>query len=179
VFVEAYSNCSEVELFVNGSSAGAKRLADFDDHIVKWLVPYAGGEIVAVGKTEGEPVTYELSTAGGPATLHLVADKTTLEADGYDVVHLVAQLCDERGVPVRTEEREIHFEIQGNCRLLGVDNGSVDSVQDYKADRCTTAQGRCLLILQSNDRPGQGTVTASADGVQSASVDLCIGKPAQ
>jgi hypothetical protein len=97
-----------------------------------------------------------------------------LRADNSDVVHLVAQLCDENGVPVRVEEREIAFDVRGDCRLLGVDNGSVDSVQDYKADRCTTAQGRCLLVLQSNDQPGQVAVTASAEGVQSQRLELAI-----
>ena len=50
----------------------------------------------------------------------------------------------------------------------------MDSVQEYKANRCMTAQGRCLLILQSNDQPGQVTVAASADGVQSESVSFDI-----
>ena len=175
VFVEVYSNCPEVELFVNGESAGTKRLADSKDRILKWLVPYAEGRIVVVGRAGGESVTYELVTARTPASIDLAADKRALAADSYDVAHLIAQLCDENGVPVKVEEREIHFDIQGDCRLLGVENGSVASVQDYQSHRCVTAQGRCLLILQSNDRPGRVSVTASAAGVQSAVVDIAIG----
>mgnify|MGYP000326250021 CR=1 FL=1 len=33
VIVEIYSNCDEVELFVNGKSMGKKYIDDFEDHI--------------------------------------------------------------------------------------------------------------------------------------------------
>lgn len=79
------------------------------------------------------------------------------------------------GLPVRSEERELTFDIQGDCRLLGVDNGATDSVQDYQANHCTTSQGRCLLILQAGDRTGEVTVTASSEGLQSQSVKLRLG----
>ena len=32
-----------------------------------------------------------------------------LEADGYDVAHIVVQLVDKDGIPVRTKEQEITF----------------------------------------------------------------------
>jgi len=159
---------------VNGVPVGSRRLADCEDHILKWLVPYQAGTLVAVGQTEGEPVRYELGTAGTPAVIRLSADKTALQADGYDVAHLTVQLCDAKGVPVKTEEREVVFEIQGNGRLLGVDNGSNTSVQDYQSDRCMTSLGRCLLIVQSTQESGMVVITASADGLQSQSVELRI-----
>ena len=85
-----------------------------------------------------------------------------------------AQVCDAEGRPIRTEEREVAFEIEGNCRTLGVDNGSNTSVQDYKSDRCTTAQGRCLLVVQSTEEAGTVRITASAEGLESQSVELHI-----
>jgi hypothetical protein len=173
--VEVYTNCPEVELYVNGASAGTRRLAECEDHILKWLVPFQAGTLAAVGQGDGEPVRYELSTAGALAEIRFSADKTELAADGYDVAHLSVQLCDAEGVPVRTEEREIVFELQGPCRLLGVDNGSNTSVQPYQSDRCTTALGRCLAIVQSTREAGTVVVTASAEGLSSQSVALRIG----
>jgi hypothetical protein len=174
VVVEVYSNCPEVELFVNGASAGVRRLAGCEDHILKWLVRYEPGTLAAVGQKEGASVRYELSTAGEPTVVCLTVDQSTLQADGYDVAHLTAQLCDAKGAPVKTEEREVKFEIEGPCRLLGVDNGLNTSVQDYKSDRCVTAQGRCLAILQATDAAATVRVTACADGLKSQSVELRI-----
>jgi hypothetical protein len=174
VVVEAYSNCPEVELFVNGLSAGVRRLADVDDRILKWSLPYQAGKVIAVGKAGGEEVRYELITAGPPTVLRLETDKTRLKADGYDVAHLTAQLCDAAGTPVRAEEREIAFELEGACRLLGVDNGSNASVQDYQSTHCVTAQGRCLLIVQSTGQAGTAMVTASGEGQQGQSIKLTL-----
>ena len=47
--VEAYSNCGEVELFLNGKSLGAKKInADASPRV--WKVPFAPGVLKAVGK---------------------------------------------------------------------------------------------------------------------------------
>ena len=165
VYVEVYTNCPEVELFLNGVSLGIKKLADYDDHICKWPVPYAEGQIEAVGYALGTTARCELATAQAPARVALAIDKHTLVADRYDVVHVEAQLCDAAGVPVRTEEREITFEIAGPHRLLGVDNGSTQSVQDYQSNCCTTYLGRCLLVLQATGEAGEITVTAQAEGL--------------
>lgn len=154
--------------------AGVRCLADGEDHILKWLVPYEAGSLVAVGQTESAPVRFEMVTAGAPSVVRLSADKIVLRADGYDVAHLTVQLCDADGIPVKTEEREVVFQVLGGCRVLGVDNGSNTSVQPYKSDRCTTAQGRCLLIVQSTDQRGTVVVTASAEGLQSQSVALHV-----
>ena len=70
--------------------------------------------------------------------------------------------------------REVVLNVQGDVRLLGVDNGSNTSVQYYKSNRCTTSQGRCLLIVQSTDAAGTVVVTASCAGLQSQSVELRI-----
>jgi hypothetical protein len=170
VFVEVYTNCPEVELTLNGASLGIKRLADFDDHIVKWRFPYMEGRIEAVGYARGTTARCERITAQAPTRVSVNTDRQALKADNYDVLHVEAQLCDARGTPVRAEEREIVFDVAGPVRLLGVDNGSTQSVQDYQSNRCRTHCGRCLLVLQATDRAGEITVTARAEGLEKGSI---------
>ena len=134
VAVEVYSNCESVELFLNGGSLGRKNLSEFDDHIYKWMVPFQAGVLEA----RGAGAVDRLETTGKPKAIRL-------EADGY---HVVAQLIDEKGLPVKTEEREISFEVEG-ARILGIDNGSPSSTQDFQSDRIVTSQGRCLLVVGS------------------------------
>lgn len=169
IVTEVYTNCRSVELFVNGKSCGSKELSDFEDHIIKWLVPYSDGTITAVGD---ENVRYEIQSAGEAASIRLTTDKTKLNANGYDVVHIVAQLVDAQGHPVFTTEADVHFDILGDCRLLGVDNGSTRNVQDYQTDNCKTLQGRCLLILQSNLEPGSIQVRASSEELESRQIQI-------
>lgn len=51
VIVEAYTNCQEAELFLNNASCGVVRLADFEDNICRWVVPFAKGTVRVEGRT--------------------------------------------------------------------------------------------------------------------------------
>ncbi|QBG47022.1 DUF4982 domain-containing protein [Verrucomicrobia bacterium S94] len=134
IAVEVYSNCASVELFLNGESLGVKHLKDFEDHIYKWAVPYTAGTLEARAADASD----SLKTAGAPSAV-------MLEVDGC---HVIAQLVDAQGIPVKAEEYEIRFEVEGSGRILGIDNGSCYSTQPFQSDRVVTDQGRCLLVLE-------------------------------
>lgn len=150
VAVEVYSNCEAVELFLNGESLGVKHLKDFDDRIYKWAVPFAPGKLEAKAADTSDA----LQTSGMPVAIRL-------QVDGC---HVIAQLVDADGTPVKTEEREIRFDVSGG-RILGVDNGAADSTQDYQSDKVTTSQGRCLLVVE-----GTCKVSASSKGLADAHI---------
>ncbi|RKR14389.1 glycosyl hydrolase family 2 [Maribacter vaceletii] len=175
VSVEVYSNCEEVELFLNDTSLGVKKLANFEDHIYKWAVPFNAGKLEAKGIANGKTVTTTLTTAKKPTTVKLTVDKKELNADGYDVSHVVAQLVDENGNLVKNENTKITFSSQGDIKILGVDNGAATNVQDLQSNTVKTDKGRCLLIVQSlKDAPGKVTITANATNLKSESISISI-----
>ena len=160
IVVEVISNCPEIELFLNGKSMGKKALADFSDRIYKWLVPYTDGILEAVGEQNGQKVVYKLTTAGEIANIDISVDKTELKANGYDVAHILVQLTDQKGNPVRYADREIEFKVSGDLQLLGVDNGKNTSLQTYQTNKLLTSEGRALLIVRSGDQTGKAKVSA-------------------
>ena len=172
IAVEVYSNCDTVELFLNDTTLGERNLADYDDRIIKWAVPFTKGTLKAIAKKDGEIISTEVVTSTEPAALQLCVDKTELTADGYDVVHVVAQLVDADGTPVTSEECTITFEIDGAVQSLGVDNGAHNSVQDYQSHVITTSQGRALMIVRSTQTAGNAVITATVDGLPKATVAL-------
>ncbi len=174
VVVEVYSNCEQVELFQNGRSKGVKRLSDFEDHIYKWSVDYTEGEIKVVGVKDGERCQSSIATAGEARSIRLTADRAAMAANGEDVVHIVAQLIDKRGRAVLTENRDIEFIVDGECRVLGVDNGATDNVMAYQATNVKSAQGRCLMIIQSTQESSNLSVRAKADGLTSNEIEVLI-----
>lgn len=127
IAVEVYSNCPSVELFLNGTSLGAKSLVNFDDRIYKWVVPFQPGSLEAHGGNAND----KLVTTGLPAAV-------TLSIDGC---HVIAQLVDARGAAVKTEERELVFEAM-DARILGLDNGAATSTHSFAATHVITSQGR-------------------------------------
>ena len=175
IIVEVYSNCEEVELLLNGESLGPRKLADFEDHIYKWAVPFAEGELAAKGKSNGKMVSTKLVTVSAPASISVSIDITKLNADGYDVAHIVAQLVDEKGNPVKTDERLISFKVEGVCKVLGVDNGATYNVQDFQSDNIITDKGVCLLIIQSiKNALSNVAITAKSKNLESGSVKIAI-----
>ncbi len=176
IIVELYSNCDEVELFLNDRSLGKKSLADFEDHIYKWAVPFKEGVLKASGTKGGKVVTTQITTAGSSSRIALESDKMKLESDGYDVAHLTVQLTDDAGNPVHLDDKRVSFKIEGDLKVLGVDNGAENNTQTHKATSVVTDEGRALLVVQSK-RSGANTkakITVTGDGLKTQSVELDI-----
>ena len=164
--VEIVTNQPEAELFLNGKSLGKKKLSECPDNIMRWAVPYVAGTLEAKTNVDGKTMSKVLKTAGAPSSMDVQVDKKEIAGDGYDLVHVVVQLMDKDGQMVKTENREISFELTGDVKLLGVDNGDNKSVQDYQTDKVTTHLGRCLAIVQSKKgAKGEFTITVKAEGL--------------
>ncbi len=172
--VEVCSNHSTVELLINGRSLGYRSMSESPDRLLRWMVPFEEGTLTARTGFDGAELCAELSTASKPATFTLTSDKTTLKADAYDVAHLVVQLTDEHGNPVLTDNAEISFEMEGDARILGVDNGAPDNIQGFQSDHIKTDKGRCLIIVQSGLTSGPLHLTALAEGYGSQKITINI-----
>ena len=174
VIVEIYSNCDGLELFQNGRSLGKKYLADFEDHIYKWLVVYQPGELMAKSLDKKERAVATVKTAGKEQSVILTADKGEMTSNGTDVLHVTAQLVDKKGTPVKTSDRMLCFKVEGNCRLLGTDNGDVKNVSPYHSYQIKTYQGRCLLMLQAGDDSSVLNISAEIKDLKSNQLTITI-----
>lgn len=174
ISIEMYSNCEEIELFLNGESRGKRSLSEFEDHIYKWGIPFESGELKAVGLLKGQVIEEMLYTTSEPVAIRLTVDRKILKADAYDVAHLVAQLVDANGNPVKAEEAKIKFEIERNIRMLGIDNGAGDNIQDHYANEIVTDQGRALFIIQSLNEKGAASITVSGKNLKSDKITITL-----
>jgi len=191
--VLAYSNCDAVELFLNGKSYGEKKLefprpgnsgswASYDkppvnaataDLHLSWDVPYEPGTLKAVGKINGQVVCTEtVRTAGEPAALRLTADKDTLRANGQDVVHLKVEIVDANGVVVPDADNEVAFTVEGEGRVIGVENGNSLDHTRPKATTKKAFNGLILGIIQSTPKKGTIVVNVASPGIRGATVEL-------
>lgn len=174
VVVEVCSNYSIVELFLNGRSLGSRSMSESPDRLFRWTIPFEAGTLTAKAGFGSQKVTAQIQTTSKPVGFTLTADKTILEANGYDVSHFVVQLVDANGLPVKTENAKFEFEVDGDARVLGVDNGARNNIQDFKSNSLTSAKGRALMILQSNLNPGTVKVKAKSEGFETQEITLQI-----
>lgn len=162
VVVEVTSNHHMVELLLNGESLGYRSMSEAPDRILRWVVPFAPGKLEAKAGFNGQETNAILTSANQPSFLHVHVDKPQLIADGYDIAHLVVQLVDDNGIAVQTEETEVSVSFNGPARLLGVDNGAPDNIQDFQSNKIVTSKGRALIVLQSMRDRGVIEVEVSA-----------------
>jgi beta-galactosidase len=192
--VLCYTNCDSVELFLNGKSLGIQSYwfprsgmqgeyenfparnnvprTSSDLHLT-WTVPYQPGSLRAVGMKDGKIVVMEeIATTGKPAAIGLYADRETITANRVDVAHITCTILDAQGRTVPVADNEITFKIQGEGKIIGLDNGNPVSHEDYRANRRKAFNGLCLAIVQSTNKSGIIQLTAASPGLQSAGITI-------
>jgi beta-galactosidase len=158
--VWVHSNLDEVELFVNGKSAGRQKVPRFGH--VEWKVRYEPGAIEARGWKSGWlMLTEKRETAGPIAALRLAADRTAIDADGEDVAVLTVDALDSAGRALPTASHPIHFKVRGEGALIGVGNGDPNCQESDKAPRRSLFNGLAQAIVQSTKTAGTIEIEAS------------------
>ena len=172
VSIWAYSNCDEVELFVNGHSLGRKKMP-LNGHL-EWTAVYQPGKIMAVGYRNGKKVKREVvETTGAAFAIDLSADRSEIAADGSDVSVVTVAVRDKKGRVVPDACNEITIEVAGDIRILGTGNGDP---ADHSPERPLEAASRqfrmkvfngyARLFLQSGTTPSSASVTVRGEGIK-------------
>jgi beta-galactosidase len=188
--VMVYTNAEEVELFLNGRSLGKKRrgvdtveiplgarvsptLKFTTRYRLMWQVPYAPGVLRAVGLRTGVTLAEEVRTAGKPARVRLLPDRTVIRADGEDLSFITVRIEDQDGNLCPLADNLVKFRVEGAGRIAAVDNGNAATLEPFQADQRKAFSGMALLIVRSErGRQGAIRVTAGSDGLPSAQAAL-------
>jgi beta-galactosidase len=172
--VRCFSNCDEVELFLNGQSLDRKSMSR-NSHLA-WQVAYEPGKLEAHGYRAGKRVLRtQLETSGPPARVVLQPDRSTIRADGQDVTAITVAVIDAVDRPVPTASDLIHFKISGPGKILGVGNGDPSSHESDKAPQRRLFNGLALALVQSGEKPGRIVFEATGTRLQSAELAIhCI-----
>jgi len=167
-----YNNADEVELFLNGRSLGIRKKNDSTLHVM-WRVPFEQGIVKAVSRKNGKTVlTKEVKTAGQPARIQLTADKTDLKANTNDLSFITIKILDKQGNSIPDADNLIEFTITGNGIVAGTDNGYQADVVYLKSKKRNCWKGLAIAIIQSSEKKGNITLTATSPGLLSTSIIL-------
>ena len=167
-----YNNADEVELFLNGRSLGTRKKNDTTLHVM-WRVAFEAGTLKAVSRKSGKIVlSKEIKTAGQPARIQLVADKTNLSANGKDLSFITVRILDKQGNLVPNADHLIHFKITGNAKIAGTDNGYQADTISLQSNKRNCWKGFALAIVQASEKKGNITLTAISPGLLPASIIL-------
>ncbi|SDT03627.1 beta-galactosidase [Mucilaginibacter mallensis] len=122
----AYSNCDEVELFLNKKSLGKKAMEP-NGHL-EWQVKYEPGTLEAIGYKKGLKAGSDVvKTTSSPDQIKLQANQPVIKADGKDIAIITVKATDKNNLVVPTADNEIGFSINGPGKIIGVGNGNQTS----------------------------------------------------
>jgi beta-galactosidase len=188
--VMAYSNADEIELFLNGKSLGRKKRfgepveipvgtnvsADkkfVSKYRLMWQVPFQAGTLKAVAYQNGKQVAVdEIHTAGAPAKVRLVADRSAIHPDGDDLSFVTVRVEDKDGNLCPMADNLVHFDVTGAGSIAAVDNGNAATVEPFQADHRKAFNGLALLIVRSKHQAGKIHITATSEGLSQAAADI-------
>jgi beta-galactosidase len=166
--VRVFSNCKEVELFLNGKSLGRQTMQT--NWFLDWNVNYEPGVLSAKGYDGNKLVTEsKVETTGAPAAIQLLPDRSTINADGEDLSMVTVSVVDAKGRIVPVADNEITFTISGG-KIIGVGNGDPSSHEADKAGERKVFCGLAQVIVQSTKEPGKIKLTATSPNLRKAQV---------
>jgi beta-galactosidase len=193
--VWAVTNADTVELFLNGTSLGVKNFpADCEQVMdakskqmkpslhLAWSVPYEAGELKAVAKKDGRVVATDIvRTAGAPARIVAVADRSEIESGDRDLSFIKASIVDKDGNVCPDAGPELQFSVSGGAATIaGLDNGDPTNHEFFQGTQHKAFHGLALAILKSHeDEKGPVTLTISGEGLEPATVTIHVMTPAR
>jgi beta-galactosidase len=161
--IGVYSDADEVELILNETVIGRRRVGHDDPFRVAFETTYRPGTLVAVAYTNGvETGRTELRSATEDTVLRADVERTELRHDGTDLGYINLVLTDLAGVVHTSLDRTVTFTIDGPGVLQAVGSGNPSTTETFSADSHRTFDGRALAIIRPTG-DGAITVTATAD----------------
>lgn len=134
--VWAYSNCEEVELFINGKSLGRDTLGTkWDEMQAEWMVPWQEGTLSANCLVNGQiKASTQQVTANAPSRLQLTLEDQFIQPDSGSAI-VTAELLDEKGTFYPYGENKVYFHLQGDAEIRSLENGDpVDTAKNVGVD---------------------------------------------
>ncbi len=126
--VWVYSNCDEVELFLNKKSLGKKIMMP-NGHL-QWMVNYRPGILEAIGYKNGKKIAVEKVRTTGPATaLAMETYKSSSNSEGIRTVVVNISAKDKDGNVIPVADHTINFSVTGPAKIIGVGNGNPVSLE--------------------------------------------------
>lgn len=175
--VVVFTNCAEVELYLNDRLIATLLRETFHDGVIKAVIDYEPGELVARAAyrdREGRNVMVAdtLTTAAEAYALAMDPERGRLESDGRKVVHITTSAVDSTGIPDPRSNHLVSYSLQGPGRIRAIDNGDLADHTPPGSSSRQLRQGRHLLILQAGSEPGDLIISATAEGLHPSSVKI-------
>ena len=195
VKVQVFTDADKVVLECNGKEIGTKLAVqnsvgrnEFDgQYFAQFTLEYEPGTISVKAYDKNSDGTFtevtntvgtnRVTTSTEAVKTKLTADKNELICDGYDLSYITVDLLDKDGNFVPDANQKLTFSLEGEGRIVGVDNGNQADTQSFRIDEPThvtrkSFNGKALVILQSTKRAGTIKLHVKGAGLETNTITL-------
>ena len=147
--VTVYTNCDELELFLNGESLGRKPIEKYGHG--EWQVNYVPGTLTVKGYRDGKLAAEDQRKPSKPADRLVLRADNKFEANGTDIALFTCECIDEDGLPVPNAAEYVRFSVTAPARIVGTGSANDDHNRVSLAERRMYA-GKITVAV----RPAKG-----------------------
>lgn len=169
--VIAYTNCEEVELYLNGAGIGRQKIEKSGHG--EWMVEYEPGAVKAVGYINGVPVCEDKRETTGAASQLVLKLENEITANGRDVAVISCFCTDDKGREVPDASCMVEFFTNGLGKVIGTGSDITDHTPPYLPRRQMRA-GRITVAVQTGTQHGKLKVYAAAQNMSDAVLTVDI-----
>ncbi len=171
--VEVYSRYPKVRLYLNAKLIGEQATTEEQQFKATFPVPYAPGELRAVGVVDSKEVeSAVLRTAGPAAEVRLIPDRSTISATGQDLSFVTVEVTDADGTIDPNAQNRLQFSVDGPGVLAGVGNADIKDLDSYVGTTRKAWHGRALVVIRSTKRTGKITLAVRSAGLADAQTTI-------
>ena len=169
--VHIYTRYDAVQLVLNGKVIGEQNVSPQTKFTATFTINYQPGVLKAIGLQNGKAVdSVVLQTAGKPAHIRLVADRTHIHADANDLAYVTAEVIDENGRLVPNAVLPLYFTVSGNGEILATGNANPSDAESMQQPQHKTFEGKCLIIIRPKGDAGTIKLKAESEGLTAGEV---------
>ena len=166
--VRIFSNCDEVELFIDGKSAGRKKPDSNPLTTNLYHPPFTfdvacikPGTLKAIGYIDNKMVTeHTITTSSVSEHLTLQVDESGISPTRNDVIFVYATINDHNNTIVHNDSCKVAFAVDG-AQLIG-------------PAKVNAQAGIATALIRTSNSSSKITITATAPGLRSSSLKIEI-----
>ena len=172
--VTVYSNADKIELLLNGSSIGKRKVKGCRTIFKK--VAYVPGKLEAVASdASGREVARSvLETAQGKTVIRLNPERKQMTANGQDLCYLNIDLTGENGVTKSSADQKIVVTVEGAGILQAFGSARPHMAENFYSNTHTTYYGKALAVIRAGYETGEIKVRAAGDGLEQKEVVIHV-----
>jgi len=171
IIVTVYTNCEELELFLNGKSLGRQIIEKYG--YGEWNVIYEPGVLEVKGYNNSKVVCYDKrETTGKPEYLRLTKDND-FTANGRDIALFTCECLDSEGRVVPNASEYVSFSAETPAVIIGTGSDNCDHNNVTNTQR-KMYMGKIRIAVKPQKDQKKLTLTAFSDNCGSTFIDVLI-----